>query len=113
MADTFINNLVVYTGTDFDQTFVLESEHANSALYLPPSEEVNKTEMSDYNNIEEAGITGLKDEAVGEMTIDDDRFPIEAGDAILIEDGVFHQVHNTGHLGLYFVFLIQEFYFLK
>ena len=39
----------------------------------------------------------------GEMTIDDDRFPIEAGDAILIEDGVFHQVHNTGHLGLYFV----------
>ncbi len=34
MADTFINNLVVYTGTDFDQTFVLESEHANSALNL-------------------------------------------------------------------------------
>ena len=39
----------------------------------------------------------------GEMTLDDDRFPVEEGDVILIEDGVFHQVHNTGHLGLYFV----------
>ena len=39
----------------------------------------------------------------GEMTIDDDRFPVKEGDAILIQDGEFHQVHNTGHLGLYFV----------
>ena len=37
------------------------------------------------------------------MTLDDDRFPVKEGDVILIEDGVFHQVHNTGHLGLYFV----------
>ena len=34
MADTFLNNLVVYTGTDFEQTFVLEDELANSALNL-------------------------------------------------------------------------------
>jgi mannose-6-phosphate isomerase-like protein (cupin superfamily) len=39
----------------------------------------------------------------GEMTLDDDRFPVEEGDVVVIEDGVFHQVHNTGHLGLYFV----------
>ena len=39
----------------------------------------------------------------GEMTLDDDRFPVEEGDVILIEDGVFHKVHNTSHLGLYFV----------
>ena len=39
----------------------------------------------------------------GEMIIDDDRFEVKEGDAILIEDGVFHQVQNTGHLGLYFI----------
>ena len=39
----------------------------------------------------------------GEMLIDDNRFPVEAGDVICIEDGEFHKVHNTGHLGLYFV----------
>ena len=39
----------------------------------------------------------------GEMTLDDERFPVEEGDVVLIEDGVFHKVHNTGHLGLYFV----------
>ena len=37
------------------------------------------------------------------MTLDDERFPVEEGDVVLIEDGVFHKVHNTGHLGLYFV----------
>ena len=35
MADnTFLSNLVIYTGTDFEQTFVLEEEHSNSALNL-------------------------------------------------------------------------------
>ena len=42
-------------------------------------------------------------EGKGEMTINHRRFPVEKGDVILIEDGDFHQVHNTGHLGLYFV----------
>lgn len=39
----------------------------------------------------------------GEMQIDDERFPVKAGDVICIEDGEFHRVFNTGHLGLYFV----------
>ena len=35
MADnTFLSNLVVYTGTDFEQTFVFEDDHTNSALNL-------------------------------------------------------------------------------
>ena len=35
MADTtFVSNLVIYTGTDFEQTFVFEDEHTNSALNL-------------------------------------------------------------------------------
>ena len=39
----------------------------------------------------------------GEMQIDDERFPVTAGDIVLVEDGEFHRVFNTGHLGLYFV----------
>tara|TARA_B100001057_G_scaffold395611_1_gene405178 strand:+ start:2992 stop:3324 length:333 start_codon:yes stop_codon:yes gene_type:complete len=39
----------------------------------------------------------------GEMQVDDERFPVEAGDIICIEDGEYHRVFNTGHLGLYFV----------
>ena len=39
----------------------------------------------------------------GEMTIDEETFPVKAGDVICIEDGEFHKVNNTGHLGLYFV----------
>lgn len=39
----------------------------------------------------------------GEMEIDGKKFNVREGDCILIEDGEFHKVYNTGHLGLYFV----------
>ena len=39
----------------------------------------------------------------GEMEIDDRRFAVKEGDVVCINDGEFHRVHNTGHLGLYFV----------
>ena len=39
----------------------------------------------------------------GEMQIDDERFPVKAGDVICIEDGEFYRVFNNSHLGLYFV----------
>tara|TARA_R110001606_G_scaffold355105_3_gene505920 strand:+ start:592 stop:924 length:333 start_codon:yes stop_codon:yes gene_type:complete len=39
----------------------------------------------------------------GEMKIDDNTFPVEEGDVVCINDGEFHKVFNTGHLGLYFV----------
>ena len=39
----------------------------------------------------------------GEMEIDQKRFDVKAGDVVCIEDGEFHKVYNTGHLGLYFV----------
>jgi len=39
----------------------------------------------------------------GEMEIDHRRFTVEAGDVVCINDGEFHKVYNTGHLGLYFV----------
>ena len=39
----------------------------------------------------------------GEMELDDNRFEVNTGDMILIEDGVFHRVHNTANKPLYFV----------
>jgi mannose-6-phosphate isomerase-like protein (cupin superfamily) len=40
----------------------------------------------------------------GEMELDEKRFDVQAGDVILIEDGVFHRVHNLeGMEDLYFV----------
>ena len=42
---------------------------SNPALFLPNNKEVNIS--SQHKNIEDAGISGLKDEAVGEMTMNE------------------------------------------
>ena len=44
----------------------------------------------------------------GEMIIqkkgrDECRFPVKKNDVVLIPDGAFHKVLNTGHLGLFFI----------
>ena len=39
----------------------------------------------------------------GRMELDDDIFDVGPGDYVLIKDGVFHRVHNTGIETLYFV----------
>lgn len=39
----------------------------------------------------------------GEMELDDKKFTVQGGDVVLIEDGVFHRVHNTSNTKLYFV----------
>ena len=39
----------------------------------------------------------------GRMELDDKVFDVKEGDLILIEDGVFHRVHNTGTVDLYMV----------
>ena len=39
----------------------------------------------------------------GKMQVDDKSFSVKAGDVVCINDGEFHRVFNTGHLGLYFV----------
>ena len=41
---------------------------------------------------------------VGEMELDDKRLAVQGGDVVLIEDGVFHRVHNKSKSHeLYFV----------
>lgn len=41
---------------------------------------------------------------VGEMELDDKKFNVQGGDVVLIEDGVFHRVHNGSKSNnLYFV----------
>ena len=39
----------------------------------------------------------------GRMQLDDNEFDISGGEMILIEDGVFHRVLNTGEEDLYMV----------
>lgn len=39
----------------------------------------------------------------GEMELDEKRFNVQGGDIVLIEDGVFHRVHNPTKSSLYFV----------
>ena len=39
----------------------------------------------------------------GKMDLDHKTMLIEGGDMVLIEDGVFHRVHNTGEIDLYMV----------
>jgi mannose-6-phosphate isomerase-like protein (cupin superfamily) len=39
----------------------------------------------------------------GDMELDGERFFVTAGDMVLIHDGVFHRVHNTGAVDLYFI----------
>jgi mannose-6-phosphate isomerase-like protein (cupin superfamily) len=39
----------------------------------------------------------------GEMELDGEKFAVNPGDIVLIKDGVFHRVHNTGAVDLYFV----------
>ena len=42
----------------------------------------------------------------GKMDLDDKTISIEGGDMVLIEDGVFHRVHNTGEYRFYIWFCI-------
>ena len=37
------------------------------------------------------------------MLIDEERFVVEPGDIVLIENGEFHRVYNTSQEDLYFV----------
>lgn len=39
----------------------------------------------------------------GRMELDADHFNVYEGDTVLIKDGVFHRVHNTGEENLYFI----------
>lgn len=39
----------------------------------------------------------------GQMELDHKIFDVGPGNIVLIEDNVFHKVHNTGDYGLYFV----------
>ena len=43
----------------------------------------------------------------GEMLIDEERFAVEPGDIVLIEDGEFHRVYNTSQEDLYFVCVFE------
>ena len=43
----------------------------------------------------------------GRMELDGDVFNVGPGDVVLVRDGVFHRVHNTGAVDLYFVCVFE------
>ena len=43
----------------------------------------------------------------GEMQIDDERFKVEKGDVVCINDGEFHKVFNTSHIALVFLCVFE------
>ncbi len=43
----------------------------------------------------------------GKMQLDDDTFDVKSGDIVLVKDGVFHRVFNTGKQPMYFVCVFE------
>ena len=43
----------------------------------------------------------------GEMQLDDNKFPVNPKDIILVKDGSFHKVYNTNDEELYFICILQ------
>lgn len=43
----------------------------------------------------------------GKMQLDDETFIVNSGDVVLVRDGVFHRVFNTGKQPMYFVCVFE------
>ena len=85
-----------------NETYILKDNKLLNNLVL------SSTELHPYKSTRGHNHSGQEEvyqfvSGSGEMQIDDERFPVTAGDIVLVEDGEFHRVFNTGHLGLYFV----------
>lgn len=68
---------------------------------------VSSTELNPHKSTTGHKHTGQEEvymfiRGFGDMELDGERFYVEAGDTVLIEDGVFHRVH-AGAEGCYFV----------
>ena len=78
---------------------------------LEKAKEIEKKMKESQENLKKIEVEGISGGDVvkitlngeGEMTIDDNRFPVKQGDVVCINDGEFHKVHNTSDFGLYFV----------
>lgn len=77
--NTMLNNLVVSSTN-------LKPGKSTSGHKHPGQEEV-------YHFVKGSGV----------MKIDDEVFPVQEGDVILVEDGKFHQVINDSEKSFYFV----------
>ena len=96
-----IKDIGGYVAKEDDRYIVKDNPHLKGLVLSSTFLTANKETSGHKHDGQEEIYFFIKGK--GEMTLDDDRFPVKEGDVILIEDGVFHQVHNTGHLGLYFV----------
>jgi hypothetical protein len=53
MAAVYVSNIIIYTGTDFDQTFSLEDSVSNSALNL-----TNYTSSAQFKKYQSSSLSG-------------------------------------------------------
>jgi hypothetical protein len=70
MAITYTANLVIYTGTDFDQTFVLEDDKTNSVMNLTGYS--GCSQLKRYESSSKAGdftVTFSNDRTTGRVTL--------------------------------------------
>ena len=49
------------------------------------------------------------EEGEGKMKLDEEEFHVKKGDIVIIRDGVFHKVFNTGKVDLKFVCVFEKY----
>ena len=85
-----------------DERYIVKDNQFGNKLVLSSTLlEPNMSTSGHFHNGQEEVYFFVDGE--GEMTIDDNRFPVKQGDVVCINDGEFHKVHNTSDFGLYFV----------
>ena len=85
-----------------NETYILKDNKTLNNLVL------SSTELHPYQSTRGHAHAGQEEvymfiSGSGQMELDEEIFDVKAGDIVLIEDGVFHKVHNRSNTPLYFV----------
>ena len=86
-----------------DERYIVKDNQFGNKLVLSSTLlEPNMSTSGHFHNVQEEVYFFVSGE--GEMELNSDRFKVEPGDVVNIEDGVFHRVFNThSNQQLYFV----------
>ena len=86
-----------------DDRYVVQDNTTLKNLILSSTNLNPKKETSGHNHSGQEEVYFFVS-GTGEMQLDEDRFPVNSGDIILVKDNVFHKVFNTSDAEeLYFV----------
>ena len=89
-----------------DHRYIVEDNTTLKNLVLSSTRLKAKKETSGHNHKGQEEVYFFI-EGYGEMQLDDDKFSVEPGSIVLIKEGVFHKVYNTGDNELYFVCVLH------